>query len=730
MRTKILRGMGGGDETQDDKMDLMEMVAILLIPTLLKCANDGDLPDGVIKPSSNLIRNVLEILLHDTTNSRNPKKLNRELISRIFLSYGEVELAENYSLVNEMLEVATTPEGMMDEEAFTKALTSDVQLYDIENESRLTTNFEDVFGAQPTKGNLSHEQPAEVDAEVGGSNRETEQNKAPTTLSTLNRRSTFSAIDTTAGTYRSKMLIVTLWASFVVTYFAFYSGPTGIETICEELDNENKTLTFQYGRSWTESSDAIGCAIGRSVVRWLLIFTISTAYGLFFIGLGSLGNDLECRHWWYPLIAILAVSVESYAIYYTPTGNHNLRYLKVVTLILSTIASCMQLLHLAILLVPKEYTERHPQLKRLFATQSMVHAAKIKKATAYKLDQMVRNAVEMACQKDKDSVLETHFGQGLMNYTKSRKMEYVGGIRWTWQRIKTGELFWQDGIWLSSRLVYSNIAQVVVTIFVLIAGITLTQYVSDEFNPEVASSRASAFAGALFDSTVDPQSISGLVANVSAYFSAFLAEEAMTKDFIEEQCNDRISATQTVLELGNEVCTFVGGLYECEDLASPADYLCALANNATNLVSGSTMTAQAELLNLGLLNASGLDVDALLGTARTSLQTATETSVENMYPSEPYMVVAPFAVGTVIAFITAVSLAVTYIPSVTSTTLKLRSGVIPSLHDAEFNRYRFAQDTVTIITGSMFWGCFLSSLLMGGIIGLIVFLFVWQVCVF
>lgn len=60
--------------------------------------------------------------------------------------------------------------------------------------------------------------------------------------------------------------------------------------------------------------------------------------------------------------------------------------------------------------------------------------------------------------------------------------------------------------------------------------------------------------------------------------------------------------------------------------------------------------------------------------------------------------------GTIVAFITAISLAVTYIPSVTSTTLKLRSGVIPSLRSPGFARYRFAADQVTILTGSMFWG--------------------------
>ena len=72
------------------------------------------------------------------------------------------------------------------------------------------------------------------------------------------------------------------------------------------------------------------------------------------------------------------------------------------------------------------------------------------------------------------------------------------------------------------------------------------------------------------------------------------------------------------------------------------------------------------------------------------------------------------------------SLAVTYIPSVTATTLKLRSGVIPTLRDPSFRQYRFAVDQVTVLSGSMFWGCLFASVLVGGIVGSIVFFFIWQ----
>jgi len=78
---------------------------------------------------------------------------------------------------------------------------------------------------------------------------------------------------------------------------------------------------------------------------------------------------------------------------------------------------------------------------------------------------------------------------------------------------------------------------------------------------------------------------------------------------------------------------------------------------------------------------------------------------------------------SVIAFITAVYLASSYIPSVCKTILMLRCGAIDTMHDNEFFKYRVAADQVAILTGSLFWGAFFSSIVVGGIIGLVVFLF-------
>jgi hypothetical protein len=64
VRRHVIRGLGGGDE--EVGIDLMEVVAMLLIPTLLKAATPvEELPDGVIRPRYGMLDYVLSMILHD-----------------------------------------------------------------------------------------------------------------------------------------------------------------------------------------------------------------------------------------------------------------------------------------------------------------------------------------------------------------------------------------------------------------------------------------------------------------------------------------------------------------------------------------------------------------------------------------------------------------------------------------------------------------------------------------
>jgi hypothetical protein len=63
----ILQGLGGGNDA-DECIDVMELTAILLIPTIIKAADQlagCRIPTGVVKAPSGMLEYVLKTILHD-----------------------------------------------------------------------------------------------------------------------------------------------------------------------------------------------------------------------------------------------------------------------------------------------------------------------------------------------------------------------------------------------------------------------------------------------------------------------------------------------------------------------------------------------------------------------------------------------------------------------------------------------------------------------------------------
>ena len=235
VKSTILRGLGGG-ESDEDCIDLMEMVAILMIPTLLKAkeqlkdyeSSNDTVDDGVIdetefiQPQRGLLNYVVSMILHDVTGSRTPKKLDRELLRSIFISYGETEMSQNNDLLDEMIAAAVgdLPESgqFLNEHTIAVALTRDVQLFDVRNEMHLTTNYFDVFKtnrhrtakeiwSKERKEDIENNTLSEEEMEIETSR----QKERP-----VKKVWTFPSIDFAAGNYRSKVLVICLWVSFIL----------------------------------------------------------------------------------------------------------------------------------------------------------------------------------------------------------------------------------------------------------------------------------------------------------------------------------------------------------------------------------------------------------------------------------------------------------------------------------------------------------------------------------
>lgn len=180
------------------------------------------------------------------TGDTTPKRLSPDLVRRILVAYGEYELAADESLVQEMVHAASgrgeetvaaddNHQSNNDNEnpkyhtkfnvhALAEALTYDVRdLYDIRNEVRMTTNFDDVYITEETIRAKEEEMfaTATTDSELLKAHKETQEFREKLAVSeNLEHVNTIPWIDITAGTYRSKGLTVLLWATILITYFA------------------------------------------------------------------------------------------------------------------------------------------------------------------------------------------------------------------------------------------------------------------------------------------------------------------------------------------------------------------------------------------------------------------------------------------------------------------------------------------------------------------------------
>jgi hypothetical protein len=94
-----------------------------------------------------LIQDVLGFLLQGSAAGAEnwPPRLDEDLIESILLESGERERAQNKQLVRDMVEAARSPSGLLDEDSFVNALTSDLGDWKVGSEDRLSTLYADVY---------------------------------------------------------------------------------------------------------------------------------------------------------------------------------------------------------------------------------------------------------------------------------------------------------------------------------------------------------------------------------------------------------------------------------------------------------------------------------------------------------------------------------------------------------------------------------------------------------
>ena len=61
---------------------------------------------------------------------------------------------------------------------------------------------------------------------------------------------------------------------------------------------------------------------------------------------------------------------------------------------------------------------------------------------------------------------------------------------WAWKLIWSKQLFCEEGIWYSARLIAANLSQYIVVLYTLLAGVYYARVVSENFDLEESKVRA------------------------------------------------------------------------------------------------------------------------------------------------------------------------------------------------------------------------------------------------
>ena len=387
---------------------------------------------------------------------------------------------------------------------------------------------------------------------------------------------------------------------------------------------------------------------------------------------------------------------------FTPVfGSSFGRILATPAKILGCSAAAMHLLHVASML----YSREQKTLSELSVWKDWIFArlpptmTYLKNASAFKTSRMMKNALEVA-EIEGPGVLSSHLGHRLFGFSNLEKeTEECHGAVWVGTVLPNTNIYLEEGLWMSARLLAGAMTQTVAAVFVLLVGIGVTTRASS-YDPDNAAESLGLPNEPIPDEQVD-QVVASLLTTVVEY--------------VADATNITAACTGISTNITLNQCNFTATPIDCPGVTQDELACAVLEQQPTD-----------ELLTLNVLNASGLDLEEMTAVVTESITNATDDALSALMPSDNYMVTIPMVVATLMAFLTAVWIASTSIPSAMATVLKLRSGVIPSMRDPNFQRYRKYVDEITVLTGSVFWGCLVGGLLTGSLFGLVVFFFVWQ----
>jgi len=699
VRSKILYGLGGGN-SEDDCIDLTEMLALLLIPTLIKASrqDDTDKEDLALAPPKGLLQYVLNIILHDFTNSIEPKQLDKEMLAMIFRSYGEKDMADDDNLLEEMIATAgggkvmdeEAPILMLDKDSFSHALTSDLQLYDIENEFKAC----DI-----------HEERKDI---IG----ESHKSYLAAVKSFFKLEWISKSVDSISETYPSPFLFTYLWAIFIIYY---YDNHAHYQKLFSSLFGG----TCKSFSTVADPGEFLRCQVPNSIEIWVFKLIFAGMLGLLLVSLPSIGNNMDGSIFFSMLGLLLTSTFPVFLILILEylnggdtTEDKEFLYYMIIILLIGAL-SC-HLRQILSLLIPDRFLKKNPKLLSAFKQRVCVNDVYMRESAAFKVLEMLNNALDISTSaEDTNSVVNTYFGRNLLGFSKlGEKSKRTGGFVWVIRNMWNNDLRRKEGIWISAKVQANFLTFCVVTVFIIWYGITMT--VKTASNKFVEGSLDFYFK--YYIEKASKIVIEGVISDINNMTSAGGVSGIITNFLVENLERSSINCSSALDTTTESYIDSVCLAANCSLLDEQS--LCGLSNIRD--------TAPAEALQ-GILERFGFNFTSIIDSMELTVESKLQVGFNAFYPSNHItMILLPMIVFAVTSAIVSLFLTIIYVPSTVVTTLKLRCGVIPTFNDPQFSYYRSSPDKVSLLSGSLFWGLVFSSSIIGGLAGFVAFFFLFQ----
>ena len=378
--------------------------------------------------------------------------------------------------------------------------------------------------------------------------------------------------------------------------------------------------------------------------------------------------------------------------YVAPDDYYGAAYFLAIILGASILVS--QSIDVVLMFLPRNWLNGNDLIQRLVLPGTLRQERAGQHAASFRIKQFLQNALDIIYDKSIASssnnsngfTAKTSSSSGFVpktNHATSAlerflllpvKTEKVGGVMWAWKRIWNGTIFTQEGIWLNSRLLSCNFAQC--TIFGIMIFFTRVFfykqkdlfYSDGEKDYQAYIERSSAILNGNYT----------VVLGDDYYLFVDCAQTVMEVDLAAEG-GGFIDYTQPLPFLTYLTLTYQSyedakaALQPCFDAYPEVAMFFDDSNNVVNYSS-----------------------DFL----KDLLQDFDITPKHYQWAA---------GLGLIGGFLTVAYIASILIPSFISTAMKYRSGVKRALTEPEFLRYRYAMDTVTVLLGSAFWGCFFTA---------------------